>query len=62
MRVGISSTETDPQALLTRVLASAEMTGAELAGEVSTTEAYVVPARRASVGSRSPRWTSASSR
>jgi carbamoyl-phosphate synthase small subunit len=44
MRVGISSTETDPAALLERVLASAEMAGAELATEVSTTEAYVVPA------------------
>lgn len=44
MRVGISSTETDPQALLARVLASAEMAGAELSGEVSTAEAYVVPA------------------
>ncbi len=44
MRVGISSTETDPDALLERVLASAEMAGAELAGEVSTDEAYVVPA------------------
>src|SRR3954447_4144097 len=44
MRVGISSTETDPQTLLARVLASAEMTGSELATEVSTREAYVVPA------------------
>jgi carbamoyl-phosphate synthase small subunit len=44
MRVGISSVETDPQALLERVLASAEMTGAELAGEVTTSEAYIVPA------------------
>jgi carbamoyl-phosphate synthase small subunit len=44
MRVGISTTETDPQALLKRVLASAEMTGASLAGEVSTHEPYVVPA------------------
>ncbi len=44
MRVGISSTETDPEALLARVLQSAEMAGAELAGEVSTTTAYVVPA------------------
>jgi carbamoyl-phosphate synthase small subunit len=44
MRVGISSTETDPEALLARVLDSAEMTGAELSGEVSTAEAYVVPA------------------
>jgi len=42
MRAGISSTGTDPAALLERVRASAEMTGAELAGEVSTAEAYVV--------------------
>ncbi len=44
MRVGISTRPTDSDDLLQRVLASAEMTGAELAGEVSTTEAYVVPA------------------
>lgn len=44
MRVGISSTETDPAALLERVKASGEMAGAELASEVSTQEAYVVPA------------------
>jgi carbamoyl-phosphate synthase small subunit len=44
MRVGISTTETDADALLRRVLASGEMTGAELAGEVSTAESYVVPA------------------
>jgi len=44
MRVGISSTESDPEALLRRVRGSAEMAGAELAGEVSTTDAYVVPA------------------
>lgn len=44
MRVGISTTETDPAALLARVKASTEMAGAELAGEVSTKEAYVVPA------------------
>ncbi len=44
MRVGISSTETDPAALLERVRASGEMAGAELASEVSTKEAYVVPA------------------
>jgi carbamoyl-phosphate synthase small subunit len=44
MRVGISSTETDPKALLERVLASSEMTGAELSDEVTTAEAYVVPA------------------
>ena len=44
MRVGISSVETDPAALLQRVRDSAQMAGAELAGEVSTREAYVVPA------------------
>ena len=44
MRVGISTTETDPQALLGRVLGTAEMAGAELATEVSTRETYVVPA------------------
>ena len=48
MRVGISSTETDPSALLERVLASTEMAGTELAGEVSTAEAYVVPAHPSS--------------
>jgi carbamoyl-phosphate synthase small subunit len=45
MRVGISSVETDPRALLQRVLDSAEMAGAELADEVTTAEPYVVPAR-----------------
>jgi len=44
MRVGISSTETDPEVLLTRVRGSAAMTGANLSEEVSTAEAYVVPA------------------
>lgn len=44
MRVGISTTETDPEALLRRVLESAEMAGAELADEVTTSETYVVPA------------------
>jgi carbamoyl-phosphate synthase small subunit len=44
MRCGVSSTETDPQALLARVLESPEMVGADLAHEVSTPEAYVVPA------------------
>jgi carbamoyl-phosphate synthase small subunit len=44
MRVGISSTESDPQALLERVLASAAMAGADLADEVTTDAAYVVPA------------------
>jgi carbamoyl-phosphate synthase small subunit len=42
MRVGISSVETDPQALLERVLDSGQMLGANLSAEVSTTEAYVV--------------------
>lgn len=44
MRVGISTTETDPEALLARVLASAQMAGSELSSAVSTREAYVVPA------------------
>ena len=44
MRVGISSVETDPTALLKRVLAAPAMSGAELASEVSTAAAYVVPA------------------
>jgi carbamoyl-phosphate synthase small subunit len=44
MRVGISTTEADPHALLQRVLASSEMAGAELSTDVSTKEAYVVEA------------------
>jgi carbamoyl-phosphate synthase small subunit len=44
MRVGISTTETDVDALLARVLDQPAMAGADLAGEVSTREAYVVPA------------------
>jgi len=44
MRVGISSTETDPRRLLERVLNSPQMKGADLAGQVTTTSAYVVPA------------------
>jgi len=44
MRVGISSTETNAEALLARVKQASEMAGAELSGEVSTTQAYVVPA------------------
>ena len=43
MRVGISSTSTDADALLARVLEAARW-GTELAGEVTTTEPYVVPA------------------
>ena len=44
MRVGISSSETDPAALLERVRASGEMAGSELASQVSTPSSYVVPA------------------
>jgi carbamoyl-phosphate synthase small subunit len=44
MRVGVSSTETDPNLLLQRVLESPSMSGADLAGEVSTPEPYVVKA------------------
>ncbi|HVA61970.1 MAG TPA: glutamine-hydrolyzing carbamoyl-phosphate synthase small subunit [Mycobacteriales bacterium] len=44
MRVGVSSVESDPAALLTRVTASPGMVGADLAREVSTAEPYVVPA------------------
>jgi carbamoyl-phosphate synthase small subunit len=45
MRAAVSSVETDPAALLERVLASPGMAGADLCGEVSTPSAYVVPAR-----------------
>jgi len=44
MRVGISTTETDPERLLERVLAVDEMAGAELAGQVTTDQTYVVAA------------------
>jgi len=44
MRVGISTTTLDADALLAKVTASAEMTGANLSEAVSTQEAYVVPA------------------
>lgn len=44
MRGAISTTETDPQALLQRVLESPSMEGADLARTVSTSEPYVVPA------------------
>jgi carbamoyl-phosphate synthase small subunit len=42
MRAGISVTIEDPAELLERVLASPQMTGADLAGEVTTPEPYVV--------------------
>jgi carbamoyl-phosphate synthase small subunit len=44
MRVGISTTETDPPALLERVRATPPMEGANLCGEVTTPQPYVVPA------------------
>ncbi len=52
MRVGISSTETDTDALLARVRDAAPMAGAELAGEVSTTESYVVAAQGVAPGEK----------
>jgi carbamoyl-phosphate synthase small subunit len=42
MRAAISTTETDPDRLLDRVLASPHMTGADLARVVSTPEPYTV--------------------
>jgi carbamoyl-phosphate synthase small subunit len=42
MRAAISTTERDPARLLDRVLASPRMTGADLARQVSTAEAYTV--------------------
>ncbi|KUP95722.1 carbamoyl phosphate synthase small subunit [Thermobifida cellulosilytica TB100] len=42
MRAAISTVESDPAALLERVLASPRMAGADLSGEVSTTEPYTV--------------------
>jgi carbamoyl-phosphate synthase small subunit len=42
MRAGISADTTDREALLARVLASPQMTGADLAREVSTREPYIV--------------------
>jgi carbamoyl-phosphate synthase small subunit len=44
MRVGVSSVERDPEALLGRVRSSPSMAGADLAPQVSTREPYVVPA------------------
>jgi carbamoyl-phosphate synthase small subunit len=44
MRIGISSVSTDVDALLAAVRAAPSMSGADLAGEVSTGERYVVPA------------------
>lgn len=44
MRVGVSSVETDPQALLARVRQAPQMVGADLAAEVTTGQPYVVEA------------------
>lgn len=44
MRVGISTTESDPQALLARVLEQPAMSGANLVDDVTTDQPYVVPA------------------
>jgi carbamoyl-phosphate synthase small subunit len=44
MRVGLSSVEPDPAALLERVLAAPSMRGADLVDEVSTASPYLVPA------------------
>jgi len=44
MRVGISSVSTDVDTLLATVRAAPQMTGADLTGEVTTPERYVVPA------------------
>ena len=44
MRCAVSSVDTDAAALLERVLASPPMAGADLCGQVSTPEPYVVPA------------------
>jgi carbamoyl-phosphate synthase small subunit len=56
----VSSVERDPQALLERVLAAPDDAGRDLCGEVTTREAYVVPAR-GSGASASPASTSGSS-
>ncbi|HYJ68587.1 MAG TPA: glutamine-hydrolyzing carbamoyl-phosphate synthase small subunit [Nocardioidaceae bacterium] len=45
MRIGISSVSSDVDALLETVRAAPTMEGADLTGEVTTTEPYVVPAQ-----------------
>ena len=62
MRVGVSSVETDPAALLERVRANPAMAGAHLADEVSTGATYVVAARGQKTASASSRSISGSSR
>ncbi|MFI7491118.1 glutamine-hydrolyzing carbamoyl-phosphate synthase small subunit [Micromonospora echinaurantiaca] len=44
MRVGVSSVETDPRALLARVRQAPPMVGADLSAEVTTAKPYVVAA------------------
>ena len=44
MRVGVSSVEQDPSALLARVLEAPPMAGADLTAEVTTPRPYLVPA------------------
>ncbi len=56
MRVGISSVEQDPEALLARVRESSPMAGANLSAEVSTQEAYVVPATAERAADDAPRY------
>ena len=56
MRCGISTIETDPDVLLQRVLASDQMAGTELAAQVSTHEAYVVPAVSTGSTTEAPRF------
>ena len=45
MRVGVSTSERDPRALLERVLATEPMAGADLSADVTTPRPYVVRAR-----------------
>jgi carbamoyl-phosphate synthase small subunit len=47
MRVGISSLDDDPQALLGRVRATPQMVGADLSAEVTTAQPYTVTAQGA---------------
>ncbi|MEV6966451.1 glutamine-hydrolyzing carbamoyl-phosphate synthase small subunit [Hamadaea sp. NPDC051192] len=44
MRVGVSSVDLDPASLLSKVLASPQMVGADLSAEVTTRQAYTVDA------------------
>ncbi|MDR2930028.1 MAG: glutamine-hydrolyzing carbamoyl-phosphate synthase small subunit [Propionibacteriaceae bacterium] len=45
MRVGISTIDLDPDSLLAKVRQTAVMAGADLAGEVTTEQPYLVPAQ-----------------